>query len=383
MTKTFPKLYKRTSTGAQQEWEISVDGNVITTRYGQTGGKIQIATDMVKEGKNIGRANETTPEQQALLEAESQWIKKQKKDYTRDAVAAMAGASSEFIEGGIIPMTAKRFDEDGDKIVWPAFVQPKLDGHRCVAMVDAKGKCTLWARSRKPIVTMPHIVKAVEALGLTNVTLDGELYNHDYHDKFEELTHFIKRSEAIDGCEVVQYHIYDIAISEPFAARRSALVAMEDMARDMARDITAIGHGVPPLVFVETIEVDDEDAMMVAFEHCLELGYEGCMVRNAKGMYVNKRSADLQKVKQFVDGEFEIVGINEGRGKLAGHGIFVCRLENGGTVEAKMAGDTAKLKEFLEQPHKFIGRKLTIKYQGRTKTGSLRFPVALRLREDL
>lgn len=374
-TKTFPTLYKKTSTGAQQEWEISVTGALVTTRYGQTGGKIQIATDMVKEGKNIGRANATTPEQQALLEAQSQWEKKLKKGYVEDPGKAMAGEVSAVITGGVFPMLAHKFTEQAAKITWPAFGQPKLDGHRCIATLDSSGKCTLWSRTRKAITSVPHIVAALERLELRNVVLDGELYNADYRDKFEELSSFIRQVTPKAGHEVVQYHVYDLADPELTFERR--LTKLEGM----------IGTSDSPkstiVIPVQTMLVANEEELMVAFEYFLDQGYEGAMVRNAKGLYVFKRSADLQKIKEFDDAEFEIVGIEEGRGKLAGHGIFNCKTGDGTVFAAKMKGETEKLKDFYENPQKYIGRMLTVKFQGMTKYGKPRFPVALRLQEAL
>ena len=53
----FKKLYKKTSTGAIQEWSISVKDNEIHTVYGQVGGKLQSTVDIIKAGKNVGRLN--------------------------------------------------------------------------------------------------------------------------------------------------------------------------------------------------------------------------------------------------------------------------------------------------------------------------------------
>ena len=107
------------------------------------------------------------------------------------------------------------------------------------------------------------------------------------------------------------------------------------------------------------------------------------MLRNLSGKYANKRSADLQKVKQFDDDEFRIVGVNEGRGKLQGHGIFSCETAKGVGFDAKMKGDTAELKKFYEHPENYIGKILTVKYQGFTAKGKPRFAVALRVADSL
>jgi DNA ligase-1 len=128
----------------------------------------------------------------------------------------------------------------------------------------------------------------------------------------------------------------------------------------------------------------DEDEMLLAFERFIILGYEGLMVRNAAGLYVNKRSTDLQKVKQFTDDDYEIVDIVEGKGKLSGHGIFVCVTKTGVRFEAKMVGDLTALKAYYERPKAYIGRMLVVKHQGITNANKVpRFPVALRLAEDL
>lgn len=372
MKKTFPTLYKKTSTGAQQEWTIEVNGNAIVTRYGQTGGKIQeTPPDIIKEGKNLGRSNATTPEQQALLEAQAEWEKKLKKGYTENSVDAMEGKVDAVIEGGFFPMLAKRYDEDGDKIVFPCYVQPKFDGHRCCATAADGESYRLWSRTRKIITGVPHIVDEIVNLGIHHTDLDGELYNHDYHDRFEELSSFIRQVTPKAGYEVVQYHVYDIANPElDFEDRHNLITLMLGTPEHPKSKI---------LVPVETILVQNEDELMLAFERMLALGYEGCMVRNAKGKYVFKRSFNLQKVKEFKDEEFEIIRIEEGRGKLAGHGIFVCKTNTGKEFAAKMAGDSKKLKDFFENPQEYVGKMLTVKFQGWTKYELPRFPVALRL----
>lgn len=374
--KTFPTLYKKTSTGADQFWSISVVDSSIVTKWGQVGGKVQETTDLVKEGKNVGRSNSTTPAEQALSEAESLWEKKLKKGYVKDLKAARAGKTDSIIEGGIFPMLAQRFDEHGDKLKYPCLVQPKFDGHRCIAMIDKDGKCTLWTRSRKPITSMTHIQNELERLTLPPGTiLDGELYNHDYRDKFEELTSFIRDTAPKPGSTVVQYHVYD-RVDPTVQKYRTEIIRSMLIKTNLPRS--------EYIVCVPTVEVNDEEGLMLAFHGFLSAGYEGAMARNIDGKYVNKRSYDLLKIKQFMDAEFEVVGVEEGRGKLAGHGIFVCKTADGQTFRAKMMGDTSELKKFWEDPSLAVGRQLTVKFQGMTKkNGVPRFPVALRFRKDV
>lgn len=366
MAKTFPTLYKRTVTGALQEWTVIATETGYYARFGQVGGTIQQSEQTVCESKNIGRANATTQAQQALLEAEALWTKKLKKDYTQDP-NVVAGQTSELIEGGILPMLAHKFSEHGDKLKYPCFVQPKLDGHRCIAMPDG----SLWSRTRKRITGVPHIEAAIKALNLM-YPFDGELYNHEYRNRFEEITSFIRQQTPKPGHEVVQYHVYDTAWPDTRFSGRKSCVKMYD--EEMTH----------PLVRVETREALNEDELMLAFEDFLAQGYEGAIARNADGLYANKRSYDLLKIKQFDDGEFQCVAVEEGVGKMAGHAIFVCQnTHNSFTFRAKMKGEHAALKKYIERPELVVGKMVTVKYQGFTnKNGVPRFPVALRIRED-
>lgn len=374
-TTTLPTLYKQTSTGAQQEWTISVEGSTIIKRFGQTGGAIQEARDTVTKGKNVGRANETTPEQQALAEAQSQWEKKQKaKGYHQDALDAAAGVTNtEFVAGGIDPMLAQRFDKQGHKIVYPAYTQPKLDGHRCIAIIEG-GKATLWSRTRKPITGVPHINRALEAAGIEDGTiLDGELYNHDYRDNFEELTSFIKRPEPKPGHEAVQYHVYDWVNDRPFVDRVGSL------AWELSNG--KVDHAA--IVLVETHCVVNEDEAMEYFDLFTQQGYEGSMLRNADSLYVNKRSYDLQKIKEFADSEFLVTDVGVGRGKMADKAIFTCVTPDNKPFRVKMKGTLDSLRQYVDDPDLAVGRDLVVQYQNLTSDGIPRFPVGLRIRDDV
>ena len=364
-----PILYKITSTGALQEWSIRTEGNRIITRFGQTGGAIQETAPTICQGKNIGRANETTAEQQAELDAKAQWEKKLKKDYVDSKEKAVAGAKSELVEGGILPMLAHKFRDHGEKVVYPCFVQPKLDGHRCTTQIEPDGTVTLWSRTRKPITGVPHITDAVQRLRLpADTRLDGELYTHAYRDRFEELSHFIRQEIPTEGHEVVQYHVFDAAQPGGF----------EDRYTGLQNRLKSAG----PIQLVETVRVVDEDELMLAFERFLAEGYEGAIIRNANGLYVNKRSSDLLKLKTFDDAEFEVVGVKEGKGKLQGHGIFTCKTETGAQFDAKKKGALAELSKYYQHPERYIGKQLTVQFQGFTKKNHVpRFPVALRIRE--
>ena len=268
-------------------------------------------------------------------------------------------------------MLAKKYKNSSHKIVFPAAVQPKLDGHRCACVIDKKGKATLWSRKRKQITGMPHIVEAVEALGLKDHVLDGELFSNEI--PFETIAHYVRKPDAQEGGERIEYRVFDMQSDVDFVDRARWLEL-------------AFEHAKFPLVLVPHIVAKDEAEVMEYFDQCIAEGHEGCMVRNLKGGYDSHpthRSDNLQKVKAMEDAEFEIVGVKEGKGKLAGKAIFTCRTGAGAEFDVKMKGAIAELAKYFDDPKLALGKQLTVQYQNMTdKSGVPRFPVGLRIREE-
>jgi len=359
-----PTLYIKTATGALQYWSVAVDQNILHTRYGLVGGKEQTTSDTIA-GKSFGKSNQTSPCEQALKEARAKWTKQKKKGYVESKEMAEKGqVDSALIKGGVEPMLAHKFAEQGAKIKYPCFAQPKLDGIRCIAVIE-DGVCTLWSRTRKPIRSVPHIVADLQNLFKEGtITLDGELYNHALKSNFEKIVSAVRKDQPSPESALVQYHVYDVVNTQTFKERHDFL------------------QSCPLLTNVETREIASELQLVEAFDFFRGQGYEGAMARNAHGLYEHGRSFHLQKLKEFEDAEFDIVAVEEGHGKLQKHvAAFVCRTAHGQTFKAKMSGSTEKLKEFFDNQDLWFGKKLTVKYQGLTgKNGVPRFPVGLAVR---
>lgn len=396
--KKFPDLYKKTSAGSIQCWAVSVvenhDGTaVIVVDYGLWGtDSPQQTSDLISEGKNIGKKNETTAIEQAYLEAQSKWEKQKKKGYVESLEAAKSGEVDRVIEGGIVPMLAHSYSKHASKIKYPAYVQPKLDGIRCIAIMS-DGKCTLWSRTRKPITGVPHIARELEsAFPGRSLVFDGELYVHSYKTlskhqtmeieegtvdihpnqvAFEKIVSLVRQEVPGEGHEVVEYHVYDLPNYGGGFYRRAE--ALEEMAKN---------PGLDKVKIVQTDLIYSDDQLMEKCQGHMEQGYEGTMVRNYDGFYENKRSYGLQKIKEFEDSEFEIVGVEEGRGKLQGHvGAFVCKTKDGKQFSVKMSGSTERLREYFLDHSLWEGQLLTVKYQGLTNAESVpRFPIGICLR---
>jgi len=393
---TFPTLYKKTNTGAIQYWKTWVDIHypmdevsagilvpdgpavgIVRTEFGQRGtDKPQITSDVVEEGKNLGRKNQTTAVQQAMLQAQQQYEKKLKSGYTYDIDLA---ESTDNILDGVKPMLAHVYEDHPKKIKWPAYAQPKLDGMRCIAVIK-DGDVKLFTRTQKPIHTVPHIVAALESKFSKmhgEWILDGELYNHELKDDFNKLMSILKRDEVHPEHTKAQYHVYDIVIEGRGFDARSDLLALAfstEWPRLVGTDW--------PIHLVDTVAVPNEEELQKYLAESLSQGYEGVMYRNPESHYEGKRSHGLLKVKTFKDDEFEVVDVEEGNGKLMGKaGAIWCLTHEGKPFKAKMKGTLDSLTDFLVNKQNYIGKKLTVKYQNYTPDKIPRFPVGIRFRE--
>lgn len=371
-----PTLYKKTTTGATQQWTVSVhrigEGPhaEIVKVYGQVDGALQQARDVITKGKNSGKANETTPVSQALAEAKAMWDGKKKKGYVENISHAKEGkVDTNVITGGVAPMLAQKFADHAEKITYPAYIQRKYDGARCIATI-VNGKATLWTRTRKVINSMPHIIAALEKVfNGKSITLDGELYNHTLHKDFEHLMHLVRPDKPAKGGEVVEYHVYDMISELPFS-RRTMLLENSWKGSDKS------------LVLVDTFTIESAEEALEHTKRFQEEGYEGSIVRQAATKYeIGKRSYGLQKIKEFMDSEFAIIGVEEGRGRMAGCAIFVCKTKDGKAFNVKMEGSLDALKPYLRNFKLWKGKELTVRYQGLTKDGIPRFPIGKVVRD--
>lgn len=369
--KLWPKLYKKASSGKKvEEWELSVEGNVITVTHGYTDGKKQTNSRTVEEGKNIGRSNATTPEQQALAEAESDFKKKMDKGYKQTI--------EETDEATVLPMLAHDYNKRKHDIKYPCWVQPKLDGIRCISRpLDA----FMMSRGAKEFYSMPHIkeeLKQLYKLAKLSETfwLDGELYSDEI--TFQDITHIVKQTKKVDPEHTkVKYRIYDCFDTENLGMTfDSRKVMYEEMLKKFpAKHITVVPSNL----------VLDQDKFVTLHKQAVELGYEGIMIRNLDGKYaLNTRSSDLQKYKLFQDAEFKIIGFKEGDGLEKGCIIWQCITDNQAEFWCRPTG-TREAREKLYQEclksNKYIGKKLTVKYFEMTDDGVPRFPVGKAIRE--
>ena len=352
-------MYKIDSKGKTRIWYMEQNGDRYRTWDGTQGGKIKSSEWRVAIPTNVGRSNERDGVAQAVFEIEATYKKKLEKDYHTTLESAQTGGSHIFEA-----MLAEKY-----KTFQPGFAQPKLDGFRCIVNKDG-----MWSRAGKPFVSSPHIMETLKPLFESNpdLILDGELYNHELRDNFDEIQSLItvKTEKKLNEEHyaktraMVQYHVYDMP-SHPgnFVERTLALC-------DLLADIEFIK-------IVDTVAVNDEEKFDILHGEWLEQGYEGSMWRN-NTPYENRRTKNLLKRKDFVDEEFEVVAIEEGQGNWSGTCKSVaCKTANGKTFSAGVKGNR-EFTDYLFSKRNDPPKLVTIKFQNYTPDGIPRLPVAVK-----
>ena len=177
-------------------------------------------------------------------------------------------------------MLAHKYNED--KADYPAFIQPKLDGVRC--LFTAKGAVS---RANNQFMNVQHIEQALKPFFAKNPTaiLDGELYNHGLKDDFEKIISLVKKRkptkyDRVEAAELVEYHIYDVA-SMTIANYTTRLNYINSISNFQWNHI---------LRRVDTkVALDFDDALKMHKKN-LKLGYEGSIYRSFDGKYKGTRS---------------------------------------------------------------------------------------------
>jgi DNA ligase-1 len=207
--------------------------------------------------------------------------------------------------------------------------------------------------------------------------LDGELYNHDFKDDFEQIISMVRKTKPdaearAKSRDNVQFHCYDIVNKRMKFSTRNKWLA----------------GNLPDSYCIKKVETEVVNEskyllttgdMIAKAKHTQNLldGYEGSIVR-LDTPYQCKRSHSLRKFKDFSDAEANIVGYEEGKGKRAGTlGKFLMQDDDGNQFGCPPGkGHNYKdLARMLENIHEYMGQRATFTFFERTKAGSYRHPL--------
>ena len=253
----------------------------------------------------------------------------------------------------------------------PVFIQPKLDGVRCLIQCNPNKMVIAYSRTGKVWKNIDHILNELIPFFAEHpsVVLDGELYNHDFKDDFESIISMVRKTKPTDedrsiSRKNVQFHCYDIVNKRMNFSTRDKWIQFNLL------ESYCVKH-------VETWPISDGLSAKCKHFRNLNNGYEGSIVR-LNTPYQCKRSHSLRKFKDFSDAEANIVGYEEGKGKRTGTlGKFVMQDDDGNQFGCPPGkGHNYKdLAKMLTEIHKYMGQRATFTYFERTKAGSYRHPL--------
>jgi DNA ligase-1 len=345
-----PILYARSTTGKVSQWEIEYNDHAYRTISGFTDGKKIISEWTDCKGKSYNTTAEQTEKQTKAL-----WKKRTELGYFQDIKNIDNQIHFE-------PMLAKDWKKEKKK-QFPCYSQPKLDGIRCIVKIDG-----MWSRNGKQILSAPHILEALKPLLEKDPTLvfDGELFAERSSCDFNTIISCVRKTkpepeDIIESTKYIEYWVYDLPSNPGTFVERLVQLEQTELPTKCKLVVTTF--------------CQNEDQLKHMYKEYIEKDFEGQMIRY-DGEYENKRSKYLFKNKEFEDGEFEIIGVEEGKGKLKGKVGKLCF--NG--FKSAVNGDHAYL-ERLYKDRTLIGKTATVKYFELTTDGVPRFPKVIAIRD--
>lgn len=368
----FPKLYSENANGALIEWQIFVENNYYYCIYGQTGGSLIRSAETHCNGKNLGKSNETSPEEQAEKEAAAEY--KKKLEQGGYFLSPYDVSNQSFFS----PQLAKSWEDyenntDLTSGLW--CMSPKLDGVR--AIIRDSGA---FSRNGKEFKSFPHIRELLDPIFQQNkdIVIDGEIYQHAFKHNFNKIISLAKKTkpnqdDINESAKLLEFWIFDVTTLKPdntqFATRL----------KNIEKIISSVNDS--RIKMVEHIPVSSKDHIKEYLSECLGEGFEGLMLKNLSARYQCKRTKDILKYKIFQSDEFRILDIVEGVGNRSGKFGYAKLCTDGGTTfSANARGDESFYIDLLENKYKYINQMATVRFQNYTPDGIPRFPVIVSIR---
>ena len=367
MFKALPMLYGVARTGKVKQWQSAVQENddgtsTIIIQSGYVGQKITEKPKVIRKGKNIGKSNETTPYEQAVSEIESKWNSKRDENYEPEQMDP-----NNYTPRLMLPQLAK--GPRKGKIIFPAYMEPKLNGVCDLAEPIPIGEDRVWHHSRggKLFTTLSHLDSWIEKLN-PPCPVHGELYKHGW--SLQKINGYTKKIRPDQ--ESLEYWLYDMAWVGPDYDYR--IEWLEDNIEKLGKD--------SPIKFTPTIIVNNYEEAKVWHDKWVAQGFEGGMLKNKAGIYMFQyNSNDLEKVKEFMDDEFEIVGGKEGTGTDEGCIVYRCITKEGREFDARPRGTVEDRKHMLIDLPNSIGKLLTVRFAEYSEDGIPQQPVGVPVAE--
>ena len=237
------------------------------------------------------------------------------------------------------------------------YMSEKLDGIRCYW--DGE---TMYTRNGNQIYA-PKEWKQ----NLPCIALDGELWSG--RDQFQSIVSTVRRHEPeSQKWKNIQFMVFDAPLVKGnFRAR----VAHADKA------IKVLSKTPAQLVAQQICKGNDH--LLKTVEEVVGKNGEGVMIKDPTSLYQQNRSYSLLKVKKFDDAEAKVIGHQRGTGRCSGMCGALLVTEKDGTKFKIGSGFT----DLQRRKPPSVGSVVTFKFQGRSKAGIPRFPIFMRIFQEL
>jgi len=337
-------------------WVISYEGD----------SKLVIRSGYIDGSENVYYHEVTTNNsgrsliEQAKLEAKSRYEKKIHSGYVeKDEVRILP-----------TPMLANKFDKYRN-IKFPVYVQVKIDGVR--SLIYRKGdKIIMKSRqlhdqvlNDKYFYNIRYCLRNIPEL----VILDGELYNPTL--TFEQLISAVR--VLGDNHDKLRYYMFDIIVLD------KPNMTFKDRYKILLDIYSSIDNRY--IYLLHNNVADNIDDIESYYNQSLQLGYEGVMIRDPEGVYINRRCRYLLKYKPFIDEEGTVIGVEDCRGNEKGLAKLIIKDDNGNIFTVRPEGSFENRRLWLNNPSLIIGKRYTYRYFERTNNGIPRFPVGIGIRD--
>jgi DNA ligase-1 len=366
MKKTLPILYSRGENGKILTWEIEIDGGKYRVTAGAQGAKKVISEWTEVEQKNVGRANQTSVEEQALAEAQAKWKKKARTGYTQEI--KKIDNCMVYVE----PMTAHKLLARLKKIDFKkgVLVQNKYNGHRCVARIEG-GKVVLRTRTGKLYYCVPHIVRDLEKFfeKAPEAVLDGELFNNELRAKLNEISSLIRKGDdastedLAESEKLIRFYVYDgYDFTDELGQESDYILRKKFIDENLPRMCKYC------LIVKTEWAYSMEDVDKIYFAYVAD-GQEGAIIRLPFSPYENKRSNNLLKYKPQDDSECVIIKLNDANGNWSGKAKTATVRWNGKEFDATFKGTMEQAADRWKNQKPWINSTVTFLYNGLTGLG--------------
>lgn len=361
MQQTNPTLYGKDTKGNIKEWSVYTEGATVTVGHGRLGGKITTRS-YEAEAKNVGRSNETTPSEQAELEALAKWTKQLKRGYYQTVEEAEKHVA-------FTPMKCQDYKDFSHKVKFPGYAQYKLNGLR--SLITDDGECLSKAGE---VYTLPaHWKRIPEFIQAQGVPLDGEVFAGLGVLSLQVINGAWKKYKP-GITEQLGYYIYDIPVPDiPFKVRVLMLDDLEDIVEEA---------GLSHLIHVVHSEyIENQEQLDAFYAKALADKAEGIVYRNEDGVYeFGKRSYDVIKRKPRGTMEVKVTGMVVDKN---GDGVLTAITKDDKIVEFLMRKDSHPTINYRKADNAslLIGQFVEIEYEELSDAGVPTKPVGIRIRE--